>query len=89
MNERENELIQDFANSEWGTKKGLPKAIAETIGTEEDEICMRINEDGLHCPGIIEAGERGGCSCHINPPCSACTEGILYCEECGWEEENA
>lgn len=26
------------------------------------------------------------CSCHINPPCSACTAPRMYCD-CGWEEK--
>lgn len=24
------------------------------------------------------------CSCHINPPCSVCTEALEYCPECDW-----
>lgn len=44
------------------------------------EICNRN-----HCTGIIEERERKGCSCHINPPCSSCTEDVSYCPVCGWD----
>ena len=50
-------------------------------GLETGSECKR---DG--CKGIIEEHERRDCSCHINPPCSACTEARAYCPECGWEE---
>lgn len=36
------------------------------------------------CTGIITEAERRGCSCHINPPCSACTEDVAYCSVCDW-----
>jgi len=52
-------------------------------GTEEKEICGR---DG--CDGIIELREKGSCSCHINPPCSSCTEARAYCPVCGWDEND-
>jgi hypothetical protein len=45
-----------------------------------DEICYR---DG--CKGTIEELDTDrSCSCHINPPCSVCTEPREYCPECGW-----
>ncbi len=47
------------------------------------EVCGR---DG--CNGIIDEHEKRGCSCHINPPCSACTEPRAYCSECGWDARN-
>lgn len=47
------------------------------------EIC---NRNG--CKGIISQPEsEGGCSCHINPPCSNCCRTDQYCEECGWGNE--
>ena len=48
------------------------------IGT----IC---NRNG--CKGIIDEYERKGCSCHINPPCSSCTEARAFCPECDWQEK--
>lgn len=37
------------------------------------------------CIGIIDEHEKEGCcSCHINPPCSYCTELNAFCETCGW-----
>ena len=47
-------------------------------------------EEGDSCPKC--RGELGypkveNCSCHINPPCSACTNNSLSCENCGWKEE--
>ena len=50
------------------------------LGYEVGEIC---NRDG--CKGTIEEEERRPCYCHAgNPPCSACTDPRVYCEECGW-----
>ena len=48
-------------------------------------------EDGDKCPecrtGKVDWPPIEGCSCHINPPCSACTDRVLTCPECGWEDE--
>lgn len=50
-------------------------------GYEEGEVCGR---DG--CDGIIEEHDiDGGCSCHINPPCSYCTTPKEFYPVCGWE----
>ncbi len=38
------------------------------------------------CNGTIQEMDRRGCSCHINPPCSSCTEPRAYCDNCGWDE---
>lgn len=49
-------------------------------GDEKGETC---NREG--CTGIIGEYEKDGCcSCHINPPCSFCTEDNRYCPECEW-----
>jgi hypothetical protein len=53
----------------------------DNLGYTEGEIC---NRNG--CQGIIEEEEKRGCSCHINPPCPACTESRAYCPECEWNE---
>lgn len=42
--------------------------------------CPKCKSEALEHP--IE-----NCSCHISPPCSACTAPRLYCE-CGWEEKD-
>jgi len=52
------------------------------IGIELDSIC---NRNG--CKGVIVSKPVENCSCHINPPCSACVDAPLYCPECEWEEE--
>jgi len=52
-------------------------------GVLAGEICGRNG-----CTGIIDEYEKGVCSCHINPPCPACTEPRAYCPECGWDERN-
>lgn len=49
-------------------------------------------EEGDRCPekdcgGKLEYPEVENCSCHINPPCSACTDIVLTCQQCGWEED--
>lgn len=53
----------------------------ENIGYIEGEKC---NRNG--CMGIIKEHESEGCcSCHINPPCSYCTESREYCSICDWD----
>lgn len=49
---------------------------------EEGDKCT---EKG--CGGTLEYPPVEGCTCHINPPCGACTSNVLTCNECGWEEE--
>lgn len=45
------------------------------------EVC---NRDG--CKSLIqEHHSEGGCSCHINPPCSWCETSREYCPGCGWD----
>ena len=39
------------------------------------------------CGGIMKYPKVENCSCHINPPCSACMNNLLTCCECGFEEE--
>lgn len=51
-------------------------------GTCEGDIC---NRDG--CGGVLGYPPVQGCSCHINPPCSACVDNPLTCPVCGWEAE--
>lgn len=59
--------------------------------------CQRVDtpypeEDGP-CPscrtGRLEYRRKGDCCCHINPPCSACTNAPLFCDACEWETEPA
>ena len=35
-----------------------------------------------HCGGLIEFEPVENCSCHINPPCGACTSARLTCTNC-------
>ena len=48
-------------------------------------------EEGCNCPeckeGILDWVSNGNCSCHINPPCSACVDALLTCDKCGFQEE--
>ena len=47
-------------------------------------------EEGDSCPecvGVLGYPEVRGCSCHINPPCSACVDNPLTCDKCGFEED--
>lgn len=39
------------------------------------------------CEGTMVLPLVQGCSCHINPPCSACVDNKLTCDKCGWEYE--
>lgn len=55
-------------------------------------MSVECYEEGDKCPtegcdGILELEEHKGCSCHINPPCSNCTDRILLCPKCDWEDE--
>ena len=39
------------------------------------------------CPGhIIIDYPDGGCSCHLNAPCSRCTSSFLVCDTCHEQE---
>lgn len=49
-------------------------------GYEAGSVCNRNGCFGV----IIEVERREGCSCHINPPCGACTEPREECPECDW-----
>lgn len=48
---------------------------------------MSDYEEGGVCPqcleGTLEYVRHGDCSCHISPPCSACTDAPLTCDFCG------
>ena len=52
---------------------------------------MSQPEEGGNCPencgGALHYPSVKNCRCHISPPCSACTDGVLTCNECGWEDE--
>ncbi|WP_020474510.1 hypothetical protein [Zavarzinella formosa] len=50
-------------------------------GIEEGGACPE------QCGGILHNPKVENCSCHINPPCSACTDILLACNGCCWEEE--
>ncbi len=50
-----------------------------SLGYVEGDLCRR---DG--CCGVIQERPVENCSCHINPPCGACTEPREYCPECDW-----
>ena len=53
------------------------------IGLTEGDVCNRKG-----CEGVMRDQETDTCcSCHINPPCSHCTDAIFECEECGEETE--
>lgn len=49
---------------------------------EEGDKCPEKN-----CKGIVDWPETEGCSCHIHPPCSACVDKLLICQDCGWEDD--
>jgi hypothetical protein len=57
------------------------KEVDMEYGLCEGDTCKR---DG--CRGVIETHPVKNCSCHISPPCSACTSPRNYCPDCAWEE---
>ena len=50
-------------------------------GHGEGDTCNRAG-----CKGVIDTHPVEGCSCHISPPCNACTSQRNFCPVCGWEE---
>lgn len=52
---------------------------------------LGFHEEGDKCPdckdGVLGCPKPENCSCHINPPCSACTDLRLTCNVCGWEDD--
>lgn len=52
-------------------------------GYVEGEIC---NRNG--CTGVIDIHPSENCSCHINPPCGACTSPRNFCPVCDWQESD-
>lgn len=46
---------------------------------EEGDTCPECNE------GKLKYGPVENCTCHINPPCSACVDNPLVCNSCGAE----
>lgn len=50
---------------------------------EEGDICPTA-----YCAGVLELPKVENCSCHISPPCGACTDNKLTCTACGEEIEN-
>ncbi len=63
------------------TRNRIERWIMEIeLGYFEGDICNRFG-----CDGIIAHREVEGCSCHINPPCSACAEERAFCTSCDWD----
>lgn len=56
-----------------------------TGNTENHQEGDRCADEG--CKGVLKFEGVVNCSCHINPPCSACTDEALHCPVCGWVEE--
>lgn len=55
----------------------------EEIGITEGDICNRLG-----CCGVIATHPPENCSCHINPPCGACTGPSNFCPVCEWQEKD-
>lgn len=49
---------------------------------EENDICPEPK-----CNGKLYYPPVENCSCHLNPPCSACTDNRIRCDKCGYEPE--
>lgn len=58
--------------------------MASEAGFEVGAVCGRKGCNGI----IAEYQSDGGCSCHINPPCSHCTTPREYCPVCDWQAED-
>tara|TARA_R110002012_G_scaffold314998_1_gene528231 strand:+ start:2318 stop:3070 length:753 start_codon:yes stop_codon:yes gene_type:complete len=57
--------------------------IDHAIGINEGDTCNR----GV-CLGVMVKKNNYSCSCHISPPCSHCTSGVI-CNVCDFETEDA
>lgn len=55
----------------------LAMTVPTPVGRKEGETC---NRDG--CVGTMELDPPVNCSCHIDPPCSACVDPTFTCTEC-------
>lgn len=51
------------------------------FGYCEGDVCRRKG-----CKGVIQMRKAENCSCHISPPCSACTAPRHFCDACEWDE---
>lgn len=51
------------------------------FGYCEGDTCRRNS-----CKGVIQMRAAENCSCHISPPCSACTAPRHHCDTCEWDE---
>ena len=49
----------------------------------EGDKCNVWNS-GIYCKGTMIYPPIENCSCHINPPCSQCTDIVLTCDTCGY-----
>jgi len=68
--------------SDWFSDQ-KPTAEIPAVGTDEGATC---NRDG--CKGVMQYVRAGDCSCHISPPCLACTEAALLCNACDADPED-
>lgn len=48
---------------------------------EEGDTCPECGKGKFYFPPVEN------CSCHINAPCSACTDNKIECDECGYQPE--
>lgn len=65
-----------------GNLDALERHLAEREASAPgDEEGARCNRDG--CGGTMIVPEVEGCTCFISPPCSACVNNPLTCDECG------
>ena len=66
------------------------KTIVNTVRDKMKDVNW---EEGEKCPdekcsGYLNFQEPENCSCHINPPCSACMSAELECNVCGIKESD-
>lgn len=57
-----------------------PQPAAPVPDLEEGSTCPKCQLGKLSLPPVEN------CSCHTSPPCSACTDRVLECKDCGWKE---
>jgi len=81
------ESKEEFCSTTCYLEYGEPINNCEKVimyGTVGGDVCGRGG-----CVGVIAIElQEGSCSCHINPPCSFCTDKKYYCPVCGWRSED-
>lgn len=71
-----NQLEEMGCDAQWYYDQAK-NLVDKLISPEEGAVCLFCGE------GHLAFEPDGVCSCHRNPPCSACFNSVLVCNLCG------